>query len=387
MKNGFAFFSDKKKLVISIIVLCILVVGGILFFALKPQNANVYTVRRETLVNTLLINGTYSVASQTRVYSPTNGIITKLFVQNNDEITKSGSPLFHAASTATDDQKKAAYANYLATVATYNTDNALLFNLQSTMYSAWQTYMDVATNSTYQNSDGSPVTNSRVLTPFTTAQDNWLGAEQAYKNQQSILAKDQAAVASTKLLYDETQDVTVTAPIVGKVVNLAAKVGDQVSAQSITDPTILPVLIIADFRNPVVTSSVDQVNMPRVKIGQPATIVFDALPDQKFSGNVTTMDTVGTKTQGTATYNVGIIVNNVSQDVKPNMTASLLIETLRKVDILTVPNIAIIAKGGKNYVQKEGMKDPTEIVLGAKGLTKTEVVSGLSLGDKIVIPQ
>ncbi len=156
-----------------------------------------------------------------------------------------------------------------------------------------------------------------------------------------------------------------------------------------TGNVIPPVLIISDLSNPVITASVDQVNMPRIKIGQKAGIVFDALPNQTFTGVVSSMDTVGIKTQGTTDYNVGIKVNNVPRDIMPNMTASITLETARKVNILTIPNDAIIKKNGENFVQLAGDDKNilTPVSLGLKGLTKTEVVSGLSIGDKVVEQQ
>lgn len=386
---------SRKKFFIPVAIIIILIIFWTLL-GQKTNNTFVAAVQREDLVNTVLVNGTYNIASQTQVTSPTNGVISKLFVANGDMVKK-GDPLYHVESSATVDQQKAAYATYLAASSTLQADIADLYTLQSGMYSSWKTYMDISTNSTYQNSDGSPNTKNRVLPEFTTAQDNWLAAEANYKNQQAVIAKDNAALSSAKQLYDETQSATVTSPATGEVINLADKVNDQVSVplpQSATQTASVqeatsPVLIIADYSNPVLVASVDQANIPSMSVGQKASIVFDALPDQTFYGSVTHIDAAGTKNQGATDFNVDVIVNHIPSTIRPNMTASITIETAREDNVLTIPNDAIIKKNGKTYVQLAGKSssDLTPVVLGLKALTKTEVISGLSEGDKVIEQQ
>jgi HlyD family secretion protein len=389
-------FAKKHKVISSIFIIIIILIIVSLFLFATSSNAIIATVKQENLVNTVLVNGTYTVAAQTQINSPTNGVITKLYV-NNGDIVKKGDPLFHVESSATADQEKAAYADYLSASSTLQSDTADLYTLQSTMYGKWKTYTDIATNSTYQNSNGSPNTTNRVLPEFTTAQDDWLAAEANYKNQKDVIAKDNASLASAKQAYDQTQSVTVTAPATGKIINLADKVNDQVAAPSLqtvsqtdtSQPANLPVLLIADYSNPVIISAVDQANIPRMAVGQKAHIVFDALPDQTYSGAIDHIDAAGIKTQGTTDFNVYITLNNVPAAIRPNMTASITIDTARRNNVLTIPNDAIITKNGKDFVQMAGSdkNNLTRVTLGLKGLTNTEVISGLSVGDKVIEQQ
>lgn len=381
MARTVSFLKSKKwYLILGIFVLLFIIVMVIL---LRPaQTDSVYTLKRENLQTSVLANATYTISSQTSISSPTNGIITGLYVDNNQNVKK-GNPLFNVESTATDKEKKAAYAAYLADKSTLDADTAELYTLQSTMYAAWKKFTDLAENSTYQNSDGSPKSINRVLPEFTTAQDDWLAAEANYKNQQSVLAKDQAALSSSLQTYNETQSVTVNAPISGSVTNLLVKNGDQISSLATS-----PVLVIANLENPYLYASLNEVNIPKIKIGQLAEIVFDALPDQKFTGTVTGIDTVGTKIQGSVTYNIRISADKLSPDVKPNMTASVTIIIADKSNILTVPNNAITTNDEKTYVEKANHGNKLiEVKLGLRGLTKSEVTYGLSAGDQIVVPQ
>lgn len=158
---------------------------------------------------------------------------------------------------------------------------------------------------------------------------------------------------------------------------------DQVAT---TDSTVA---FITDFSNPIIVSAVDQVNIPKLKVGQKADIIFDALPEQTFTGVISDIDAIGMKTQGTTTFNVYITADNLPTEVQPNMTASITIETDRKSNALTIPNEAIVKKGDKTFVKltKNGKNSLTEVSVGLKGLTRAEIINGLSIGDLLEVPK
>ena len=370
------------------------VLAGLLVFLLlrtvllqKPNTELTYTVQQEDLVDTVQVSGTYTTASQTQVTSPTTGIITKIFVANGD-IVKKGDALFHVESTATAAEQKTAYANYLAANAAVESDKATLYSLQSDMYDAWDDYNELATNSNYENSDGSPKTENRNLPEFTTKQNDWLAAEAKFKTQKNVIAKSQAALSSAKQLYDQTRDVTVVAPIGGTVANLLAQMGDQVAASFVSpstgNNTATPVLVVTNFGNPYFLTNVSQDYAVRIEPGQNVTIVFDALKNERFTGTVSDIAAVGVSTQGVVTYPTRIAAENVSTKIKPNMTALITIETLRKNAVLAVPNSAIIMEANETYVLQANSHRKIPVTLGTQGITKTEIIDGLKEGTVIV---
>jgi len=390
----------SRTLIVVIIVVIVLITFFVVF--LQPSNKNItYTVKRENLINTVLINGTYTTASQTPVNSPTNGIVTKSYVEN-DSIVKKGDPLFYVESTATDDQQKAAYTDYTTALSSLQTVQNNVQSLDAAMWAKQQAYFSAQNAHNFMiNHATNPTTNDgytdleklAINNAVTQTQKDFQAAEQTYKTANVSITAAQAKVSQTKNAYDETKSATVNAPATGKVINLSAKPGDQVSVASTIQSqggqasiTVLPVLVIADFSNPVLTSPVDQENRPQLKIGQKATIVFDALPDQTFSGQITSIDTAGTKIRGTVTFNVNVVVDNVTSAILPNMTASITIESARRDNVLTVPNDAIIQKDGRTFVQLAN-NNQQEVGVGLKGLTKTEVVNGLTSGDNVVEQQ
>lgn len=350
--------------------------GARIILLRKPNTELTYTMKRENLVDTVDVSGSYTTASQTQVLAPSNGVLDQLFVANNAQ-AKKGDSLFHIQSTATEDQKRAAYAAYLSAKSTLDADNATLYSLQSTMFAKWKIFFDKATNSTYQNADGSPNNTSRVLTDFSTSQDDWFYAEQNYKNQQSVIAKDQAAVASTLLSYQETQSVTVTAPIGGTIVNLNHQMGDQVTAGQ-------PFLIVADLTNPYLSAEVSEDYAMRIVPGQPVAIVFDAAKDKSFTGRVVSIDMVGSGSQGSVTYTARIAIDDGLSTLKPGMSAVATIETFRKNEVLDVPNSAIITKNNVSYVEEARSHKLLPVIVGARGLAKTEITDGLN-GNAVIV--
>jgi len=352
-------------------------------FLQQPGKDLIYTVTRESLVDTVEAGGTYQTASQIQVFSPADGVISELMVKNNAEVKK-GDNLFHIEAAATEDQKRTALSLYLAAKATFDADNAALYSLQSTMYAKWKAYVDIATSSTYENSDASPKTENRVLPEFTTAQDNWLAAEANYRNQQSVIAKDQAALSAASQAYQETQSVTVTAPISGTVVNLGSAAGDEAYAKGSTAASAGPVLVIANLSNPHLTAEISEDYAVRVAAGQPVSVEFDALKNQKFSGRVTDMDTVGGVDNGSVTYTARFSLDDLQAGLKPGMTALITIETLRKDNVLDVPNSALVSKSGETYVAAAGSHKLLPVLAGTRGLVKTEITRGLKEGTAII---
>jgi HlyD family secretion protein len=375
----------KPILIIPLVLILFLLLRTILLQ--KPDTELAYTVKQENLVDAVQVSGTYTTASQVQVASPTTGVISKLYVTNGDMVKK-GDPLFHVESTATAAEQKAAYANYLAASAAVESDKATLYSLQSAMYSEWDEYQELATNSTYENDDGSPKTENRTLPEFTTRQNDWLAAEAKFKTQQKVIAKSQAALSSAKQLYDQTQNVTVTAPIGGTVANLLLQTGDQVAASFISpstgNNTATPILVVTNFGNPYLSANVSQDYAVRINTGQNVKIVFDALKDEIFTGVVENIASVGVITQGVVSYATRIIPHKIPAKIKPNMTAIITIETLRKDNVIAVPNSAIITNDEKTYVLQAKSHRKIPVTLGIKGITQTEITNGLKEGMVIV---
>jgi HlyD family secretion protein len=405
MRNILSPLRTHKIFVIPIVIIFVFLTVRTILLA-QPSSEIDYTVKRENLVETVQVSGTYTTASQTEVKSPSFGVITQLYV-NNGEYVQKGAPLFHIESTATTDEQQAAYADYTSAVSALQTAQNNVQSLDSTMWTKQQAYISAQNTQNYMNNNTNNPSTGKSYTDLekfainnsvTETQKAFQAAEQAYKTAGVAVSAAQAKVTETKRAYDETRSATVYAPASGTVVNLEQKVGDEVSAPktaitikgtssgqaSIYSTTPQTVLVIANLSDPYLSASISEDYAARVQAGQQAWIVFDSLKNKTFIGTVQSIDTVGTTTDGIVTYNSRIVAGGITPNIKPNMTALITIETLRKDDVIDVPNSAIITKSGKTYVENAQTRQEIPVTLGTQGVAKTVITSGLTPGTVIV---
>lgn len=171
------------------------------------------------------------------------------------------------------------------------------------------------------------------------------------------------------------QDYYIKAPFDGVVTGLSVEAGDSVSRS-----TVLASVITHDMRAAV---SLNEVDAAKVKEGDSVTLTFDALPDLELSGKVSRIDTIGTVTQNVVSYDAEIVFDEQRPALKPGMSVSADIAVMEKRGVLLVPNAALSVSNGKTAVRTtEGLRT---IVTGVTDDADTEVVSGLSEGERVLI--
>lgn len=377
--------SWKKKTLFAVIIL---IVAGITYKTVKGSQP-VYqfdTVKRGTITEVVTETGNVAVSGEYAIPSPSTGLLSAIYVQNGATVS-AGQKLFLVTSTATPQQKQAAWATYASAKSQLDAANAQLFALQSVMFTNWKIYTDIAENSTYQNADSSPNTSNRVLTPFTTVQDNWLSSEANYKNQQSVIASAQAAATSAYTGYLATQDTVVTAPVAGTIHNVSGVVGSMVSAPAGgTSATALA--IISTGSALTVTAPVNEVDINKIHVGDPVTISFDAILNKTFTGTIIQADEFGANVAGVINYTIYASVDDGTELIRPGMTANLTVETNKHENALTVVNAAIRPyKGGRaiQTLDTKGKATYVPVTVGIKGPDRTEILSGAKDGEKVII--
>ena len=379
--------NNKRYFVFSIIILSLICIK--VFFLKAPDNSLPYTVKQESLIDTVQTTGTYRIASIVNVLSPSNGIITKLYV-NNGDVIKKGEPLFHIESTATTEQKASALASYKAAVNNLKIAEQSKNTKQSQLEQDRKNVIDASVNVTNMQdniNEGkvNPNTNEdytqgeidSVKSSLTSSRYTFSADEKKYNESDTSISSAQANLAKALLDYNASQDITIKSPASGIIANLQKNIDDQVTANS------LPVLVVANYGNSSVEASINEIYIPRIKIGQKAYFVFDALKNETYEGVLTKIDSIGSNNNGVVIYKVKFNVDDLSEIIKPNMTALITIETMRKDNVLVVPNSAIKMLDNKYYINQKlgtGKYKKNEITLGEKGITKSEIKSGISEG-------
>ncbi len=260
-------------------------------------------------------------------------------------------------------------------------------------------------------------TNSNLLsllsikTTIQTSEDAIVNADRSIAEKTESLAKLKAGtdvldIQSSELTVKQREnalldakeklaDYYVRAPFAGVIAETDVQKGDLVSPAS-----VLAMLIT---RQKFAEVSLNEVDVAKVKVGQKATLTFDAIPDLTIAGQVSEIDTVGTASQGVVTYNIKIAFDTQDERVKPAMSVSAAIVTEAKPNVLLVPNSAVKSQGGVSYVEMVGGDDRNialaanasgailknsprrqQIEVGTASDEFTEVTSGLNEGDVIV---
>jgi HlyD family secretion protein len=192
-----------------------------------------------------------------------------------------------------------------------------------------------------------------------------------------------ASVASAKTQLQQAtanyNNTIITAPFDGLIAASAVNKGDQVSPT-----TVIATLITNQF---VVNIPLNEVDVAKVKIGEPAILTFDAIDGLTVAGKVLDIDTIGTVSQGVVTYNVKISLDTQDVGVKPGMSTNISIITDVATDVLSVPNAAIKNSGTANYVQEldaSGVPQNIPVTIGLANDTYTQIISGIKEGDAVV---
>jgi len=384
--DKFKSLSFKKKIAVIIVVTIALIISWQTFANItrKPP----YTLTKATVENLSEIvseTGNIVTNGKTEVFSVTNGVIEEIFVENGQIVAK-GDELFKVQSSATEQEKQAAYSTYLTAQTTLNNAKSALNTYQSAMLEAWDTYKTLAENDTYENADGTPKNDQRTLPAFHIAQKNWLAAEAKYKDQQTAIAQGQAQTASTWILYQATQNSTVWATITGTVSNLSVTKGNSVNIKSITNT--IPVLSITNFSSTEVVLALSESNIAKVKKGQKAVIDVKPVKEKEYEGVVERVDFVGTDSSGVIKYFVYIKVLNPDDNLRPGMTADVDIKTQELINVLVVPNSTIKPYQGEKAVRvvdkvtKQIKYIP--VTVGIKGENKTQVLKGIDEGQEVI---
>ncbi len=201
------------------------------------------------------------------------------------------------------------------------------------------------------------------------------------------------AKASLKQLEEQLGYTTVTSPMDGVILSRDVELGDAVSSILVMGSTATLVMTLGDIKQVYVQGKVDESDIGRVYLGQPARIKVESFKDKTFNGKVTRIAPLGVEKDNVTTFEVRVSIDNPGGELKANMTANAEILLEEHKAVLTVPEQAVIYdKDRKASVevpdpsQKKGRRT-VAIAAGISNGTRTEVLSGLESGATVVLQQ
>jgi len=236
---------------------------------------------------------------------------------------------------------------------------------------------------------------------ITTDQNNIANAPLTLAQAQSSFNKiingaDTLDVQSSQLSLDQAKQTYgnyfIRAPFDGIVGKLDVTVGDSVSTGGIAATLI--------SKNQFATISLNEVDVAKVKVGDKATLTFDAVDGLTLTGTVSSVDLVGTVTQGVVNYDADVTFDVADPRVLTGMSVSADIITAADSDVLSVSSSAVKSDAQGSYVlvfnpplaNTGGTKGvisavaPTTVpvTIGLSDNTNTEIISGLTEGEQVV---
>jgi HlyD family secretion protein len=151
------------------------------------------------------------------------------------------------------------------------------------------------------------------------------------------------------------------------------------------------IVTVADVDRMLVEASVGEADVRRVAVGQPVTVLVEALREQRFPGKVTRVGTVARTAPDRPLedkrFDLVVELDRPDPQLKPEMTARVDVSLGERRGVLLIPAPAVFEELGVPAVHVVRAFDvQTRMVqLGESTSTDVEVVAGLSEGDRVLL--
>jgi HlyD family secretion protein len=209
-------------------------------------------------------------------------------------------------------------------------------------------------------------------------------ARARHEGAQAEVARAEAALATlaTQLSY-----ATVTSPIAGRVLDVPVEVGSAVSpVTAVTGGTLL--LSLAGTERLFLEGLVDENEVARVALGQPARLRTQAFAERDFAGRVAEIAPLGERVQNVTYFEVKVeITDPDAQLLRPRMSGDAEIVTEVVPDAILVPETALRYQGERIYVEAVADGAPgaleRDVEIGIVDGARVQVLSGVAPGERV----
>lgn len=185
--------------------------------------------------------------------------------------------------------------------------------------------------------------------------------------------------ASIEVLETSISKSKIIAPFSGVVTKQDAKVGEAV----ISGESLVSIITEGDI---YIEANISEINIGKIMTGDPASVTFDAFPNEEFKGEVSYIEPGDVIIDGVVNYKIRVNLPDLDSKVKTGLTANIKIQTDEKRDVLAVPLYTVSKENGRDFVSKVvgNSVEKVPVTLGISGNNGfAEVLSGLGEGDMI----
>ncbi|MGH9615140.1 MAG: efflux RND transporter periplasmic adaptor subunit [Acidobacteriaceae bacterium] len=389
--------SQRKRNVWILVALAVLLAAILVhFFDRKVTPVRMAAAAMGELTSTLATNGVVQPIHNFAAYSPMAGTVKAVYVHDGEKVAK-GQLLISLDDSQARSQVAAALAALRGAQAqlqalrqggTRQQQIALTGNIDKARALRDQQAATLATLEKLQQqgaASASEVESARQSLAADNAGLKLLNQQQTHSYAPIDLQHAQANLDDAQAAYQSALDTlkkeNVRAPFDGTVYSVSTRTSDFVPAGS-------QLLQMANLKQIQIQAYFDEPEIGNLRVGQPVTIVWAALPNRVWHGHVVrTPSTI----IGYGTRNVGealVSVDDSDETLLPNtnVTITVLLKDLHNV--LLVPREALrIGNSGNDYVFRvvNGHLERTAVKIGALNLTEVQIVSGLNQGDVVAL--
>lgn len=388
---------------IFIIIVFLLLAGGALYFFKFKQNpleVRVEKVKKGKITEIVssVSSGTIKPLKRTKVISELPGKIEKIFVEEDDFVNK-GDPLIKIEDKEIKARIKVLEAQLQLSKIRINEAKTKKGFSEKELNRVKELYKK----------------ESVAEKIFDGAHFQYLISEDETKLTKALY---QQAISTIELAKISLEKTLITAPQSGKVLNINVEEGEtsigfglssgmqqqnlssSIGIQTEEMQSLLSgrgtssasnfLMEIVDDSKLFAEAEFDEVDILKVKIGQSAKIVIDALMGEEIYGYVEEISSEVSKTMAEArTFIVKVsIPQNFREKLKIGMSADIEIITKEKDDVIFVPTVTVLERGGKKviFTVKENKIDERDVKSGITNWDITEILEGVKEGELVIIP-
>jgi HlyD family secretion protein len=404
--NGNGNGNNKKKRRRRIIYICLgvfgfLAVAGVLIAATrggtKIDPSKLAKVEKGDLAKSVVATGKVEPITKVEIKSKASGIVKKLYIDAGDRVKK-GQLLAELDKEEIAARVAQAKAQEEASAASAKGTEA---DLDRAKVDAEGPDVPMLKRA-YERAQGMAKEGVVSASALDDAQKNYelaLNKQNVAKAQLQVLkakiGQAQAQVvqdhANLTQLEEQLSYTTITSPIDGIILSRDVEVGDAVSSILVLGSSATLIMTLGDTSEVYVKGKVDESDIGKVYMGQPARIKVESFKDKTFNGKVTKISPMGVEKDNVTTFEVRVSINNPGGELKAAMTANAEIILEEHKNVLQIPEGSILYdKDKKASVEipdekgKEG-KRKIAVNIGISNGAKTEVLGGLREGDQVVL--
>jgi HlyD family secretion protein len=391
----------KRIIIISAIVLALVLIGGVAVAfsrgSSKIDPSKLAKVEKGDLAKSVVATGKVEPITKVEVKSKASGIVKKLMVEYGDRVKKgqllaqldkieieAGVEQSRAALQAAQANLKGAEADYERSKVDAESPDVPLLKR------AYDRAVQMAKDGVVSESalDDAERAYKLAVNKQNVARAQMMVLQAKIAQSQAEVAHDQA---NLKQLDEQLNYTDIVSPIDGIILSRDVEMGDAVSSILVLGSSATLVMTIGDTREVYVKGKVDESDIGRVYLGQPARIKVESFKDKTFNGVVTKISPMGVEKDNVTTFEVRVSINNPGGELRAEMTANAEIILEEHKSVLQVAEGAIIYdKDRKASVEvpdpkgKDGQRK-VAINIGISNGAKTEVLNGLKEGDQVIL--